>query len=84
MKLHAVSVNGVAHWACDGGRFALCDAPAIGDGTKAESACSSCARIYNALTVMRRLSPEERKSVVVQFCRECLRDDPRCQCWNDE
>ena len=30
------------------------------------------------------LSEDDRLEVFSHFCHHCGRDDPRCQCWNDD
>jgi len=38
----------------------------------------------DALDALRALSDDDRSDVMAHFCRGCGREDPRCQCENDE
>ena len=44
-------------------------------------ATSAHATVVNALMA---LTYEQRMEAFGFFCTHCGRDDPRCQCWNDE
>ena len=45
---------------------------------------SSAPSVEDVARAMRTLSADDRATVMSNFCKHCGRDDPRCQCWNDE
>ena len=51
------------------------------DAAPARPATPSVEEVARA---MRTLSADDRATVMSNFCKHCGRDDPRCQCWNDE
>lgn len=40
--------------------------------------------VQHIVAMMRRLTSEERKTIIKAFCTSCGDNDPSCQCWNDE
>lgn len=44
--------------------------------------CSLC--LKETAAMMTTFSTAERKYLTSNFCKECMRPDPKCQCWNDE
>jgi hypothetical protein len=41
-------------------------------------------RINAARAALQALQPGEWGEVMLNFCKDCGANDPRCQCWNDE
>lgn len=40
--------------------------------------------VETIVSLMRRMTEEERMEVIEEFCRYCGDLNPKCQCWNDE
>ncbi len=36
------------------------------------------------IDLMREMTDEQRMQIMCEFCTHCGRNEPRCQCWNDE
>lgn len=40
--------------------------------------------VASIISLMKKMTDDERMDVMRKFCRFCGCDDPKCQCWNDE
>lgn len=49
-----------------------------------EYGAQTASQIAVAIAYVQRLNDEARVEVFANFCTECGKKDPKCQCWNDE
>ena len=57
----------------------------VSDATAAEiEAVIARQRLKTARDALGALTAEQRLELFGDYCHGCGRDDPTCQCWNDE